>query len=251
MPPVILPYTYILPEWREVVYIPPRPEDPPIFLTPFVVRDYPVSRREDAILVVTNHTTQDLYIRITLFDLDGNEMHRAKLSGVGGGNLFPDFGFPLTATVRPLNQVRLVMDPIGSGSERFKFGWGRIHTSFPVALTVYVWNVLPKGIEMRTIPVVPLESLVPDNVGIRSANPEPPPARPGTVGPPPPLPPGTGAPGAPLPAVVLDAVPPAIDASFHFKSWEDRLRADAEAMEAARRVKEPLFKRLFRAFRDR
>ncbi|HNC75337.1 MAG TPA: hypothetical protein PK362_10700, partial [Elusimicrobiota bacterium] len=67
---------------------------------PFVVRSEPQSRREDAILVVTNHTTQDLYIRVSLFDMDGNEMRRGPLAGVGAGNLFPDFGFPLSATVR-------------------------------------------------------------------------------------------------------------------------------------------------------
>jgi len=246
MPPVILPYTYILPDWLEITNIQPRPEDPPIFLLPFVVRSEPQSRREDAILVVTNHTTQDLYIRVSLFDMDGNEMRRGPLAGVGAGNLFPDFGFPLSATVRPLNQVRLVMDPIGSGNQRFKFGWGRIHTSFPVALSAYVWNVLPHGTELRTIPVVPAESLVPGNSGSGPAHPEPPPARPGTVGPPP-----TGVPGAPLPAVVLDAAPPVIDASAHFKTWEDRVRADAESVQAARRVREPLFKRLLRAFLDR
>lgn len=244
MPPVILPYTYILPEWREVIYTPP-PQDPVIPTIP-LVHSYPTSRREDVILVVTNHTTQDLYLRVSLFDMDGNEMRRGPLAGVGAGNLFPDFGFPLSATVRPLNQVRLVMDPIGSGNQRFKFGWGRVHTSFPVALSAYVWNVMPHGMELRTIPLVPLESLSTDNLGAGSTRPEPPPARPGTVGPPP-----TGVPGAPLPAVVLDAAPPVIDASAHFKTWEDRVRAEAESVQAARRVREPLFKRLLRAFLDR
>ena len=54
-----------------------------------------------------------------------------------------------------------------------------------------------------------------------------------------------------LPAVVLDAAPPVIDASAHFKTWEDRVRAEAESVQAARRVREPLFKRLLRAFLDR
>lgn len=60
-----------------------------------------------------------------------------------------------------------------------------------------------------------------------------------------------GVPGAALPAVVLESVPPVLDAAMHMKGWENRIRSEAETLRAAACVKEPLVRRLVRAIFDR
>lgn len=176
MPPVILPYTYILHDWRV---------EKRTHLEKVSVGSPPMTRHHVTVvvLVITNPAPVDLSFHIALFDEDGNEQIRPPRPRPGG-ILAPDAGFPMSGRIGPRNQIRLLLDNALDSTlslpEIYVSGWARVATSHPAAIHAHIQSDSGMG---EVLPITLLEPVI--STSPTTGNPTPPPPR--SAPPPPPF----------------------------------------------------------------